>query len=292
MLKIRSISKTFGDIEALKDITFDVDEGEFVFLVGPSGAGKTTLINLILGKYLPDRGEIIVNEVDVTKLAQSEIPEYRQNIGVVFQDFKVLPERTLRENVEVALAVKGVEQSEWAERVDQVLDLTGLSKRSELFPSQLSGGELQRVSLSRALVVNPDILIADEPTGNLDWETADAMMDLFERINKEGKTVIMATHHEGIVDKLKKRTIEIKGGELVGKEAKKAKEIEKEEEEETPEKEEKAEKKEEKPKEDKKEDKKEEDKSDKADKKEKEGSKEEEKETKKTKKVKVEEVEK
>jgi cell division transport system ATP-binding protein len=265
MLKVRNVSKSFGDIVALEDVTFDVDEGEFLFIVGPSGAGKTTLINLILGKYLPDTGEIIVNEVDVAKLDDSEIPEYRQTIGVVFQDFKVLPERTLRENVEVALAVKGVDESEWEERVNQVLELTGLTERATLFPSQLSGGELQRVSLARALVVNPDIIIADEPTGNLDWETADAMMDLFERINKEGKTVIMATHHQIIIDKLKKRTIELKGGKLSGKAAKKAEKIEKEEEKKKEEPKEPEEKKKEEPK---------------------------EKEEKKTKKVKVEEVEK
>lgn len=276
MLKVIDVSKSFGDIESLKDISFDVDEGEFVFITGPSGAGKTTLINIILGKYLPDRGEIILNEVDITQLKDSEIPEHRQNIGVVFQDFKVLPERTLRENVEVALAVKGVDDSQWKERVDQVLELTGLTKRSELFPSQLSGGELQRVSLARALVVNPDIIIADEPTGNLDWETADAMMDLFERINKEGKTVIMATHHQIIVDKLKKRTIEIKDGSLVGKEAKKAEQK-------------KEEKKEEKDKKDEEKAKEEVEQEKKTDKKE---DKEEKKEKKKTKKVKVEEVEK
>lgn len=232
MLKLKNVTKTFGDIVALEDITFDIDEGEFVFIVGPSGAGKTTLINLILGKYLPDEGEIVLGGEDITKLKDTEIPEHRQNIGVVFQDFKVLPERTLRENIEVALAVKGVDESEWKERVDQVLELTGLTKRSELFPSQLSGGELQRVSLSRALVVNPDIIIADEPTGNLDWETADAMMDLFERINKEGKTVIVATHHEGIIDKLKKRKIALKEGKLVGKESKKTKEEKKDKEDE------------------------------------------------------------
>jgi cell division transport system ATP-binding protein len=226
MLKIKDVTKTFGEIEALKDISFDVDEGEFVFIVGPSGAGKTTLVNLILGKYLPDSGEIEVNGVEVTKLSKEEIPDFRQNIGVIFQDFKVLSERTLRENIEVALAVKGVSDSEWKERVDQVLDLTGLSERSELFPAQLSGGELQRAALARALVVNPEIIIADEPTGNLDWETADAMMELFEKINKEGKTIIMATHHKGIIDKLNKRKIVIKKGKLAedtGKKDKKKK---------------------------------------------------------------------
>lgn len=269
MLKFRNVTKTFGDIEALKDITFDVNEGEFVFIVGPSGAGKTTLINLILGRYLPDEGEIVVNDQDITRLKNEDIPEYRQNIGVVFQDFKVLPERTLRENVEVALAVKGVDEGEWRERVDQVLELTGILNRSELFPSQLAGGELQRASLARALVVNPDIVIADEPTGNLDWDTADEMVDLFEKINKEGKTVLMATHHQAIVDKLDKRVIELKGGELAGKSEKDAEKLEKKEK-----------------KKDKKEDK--EEKSDKSDKEDKDDDEKDEK----TKKVKVEEVDK
>jgi cell division transport system ATP-binding protein len=209
MLKISKVSKKFGDIVALEDISFDVDAGEFVFITGPSGSGKTTLIRMILREILPDTGEILLDDKDITKLKNKDVPKLRQQIGVVFQDFKVLPERTVRENVDVALAVIGLKKDEWKRRVDNVLDLVGLTKRSKLFPSQLSGGELQRVSLARALVVNPKILLADEPTGNLDWDTADKMMELFERINQEGKTVIMATHHEIIVDKLKKRSVEL-----------------------------------------------------------------------------------
>ncbi|MBU0846309.1 ATP-binding cassette domain-containing protein, partial [Patescibacteria group bacterium] len=150
------------------------------------------------------------------RLPDKYIPSLRQQIGVVFQDFKVLPERTVRENVEVALAVKGTPLSEWKKRVGDVLNLVGLIERSSLFPSQLSGGELQRVSLARALVINPKMILADEPTGNLDWDTADELMDLFEKISKEGKTVIMATHHRGIVDKLKKREIKIDNGKITG----------------------------------------------------------------------------
>ena len=133
---------------------------------------------------------------------------------MVFQDFKVLPYRTIRENVEVALAVKGVEESEWKSRVDQVLALVGLTDRAELFPSQLSGGELQRVSLARALVVDPELILADEPTGNLDWDTAEEIVELFEKVHNNGKTVIMATHHRAIVDKLGKRVIELKKGKV------------------------------------------------------------------------------
>jgi cell division transport system ATP-binding protein len=146
----------------------------------------------------------------------------RQKIGVVFQDFKVLHERTLRENVDIALAVIGLPRNEWQARTDHVLNLVGLSNRSEMFPSQLSGGELQRVSLARALVVNPEMILADEPTGNLDWETADKLVELFKKINEEGKTIIMATHHQLLVKKLGKRVVELKLAE-VAKEKKNSK---------------------------------------------------------------------
>jgi cell division transport system ATP-binding protein len=227
MLKIKGVTKTFGDIIALSDISFDVKSGEFVFITGPSGSGKTTLLRLILRDLLPDNGEIMLDDIDVTQIETKDIPTLRQQIGVVFQDFKLLPERTLRENVEVALAVLGVDQTEWQERVDLVLELVGLLNRSELFPSQLSGGELQRVSLARALVVNPKLILADEPTGNLDWETAEKMMDLFEKINKEGKTIIIASHHKGIIDKLGKRTVQLKEGKVVGQNKKLAKDKDK-----------------------------------------------------------------
>lgn len=223
MLKFKNVTKKFGDITAIEDITFEVNDGDFLFIMGPSGAGKTTLIRLILREFTPDKGEIIFNNENIVKLPTKKIPHLRQQMGVVFQDFKVLPESTLRENVEVALAVVGLPKEEWDARVDHVLKLVGLDERANLFPSQLSGGELQRLSLARALVVNPKILLADEPTGNLDWDTADKMMDLFEKINKEGKTIIMATHHKLIVDKLGKNVIRIENGKIVegGKKVKK-----------------------------------------------------------------------
>lgn len=218
MLKIRNVKKTFGEIEALSDVSFDISDGEFVFVIGPSGSGKTTLIRLILREILPDSGEIIFEDRNITKLAPKEIPKYRQKIGVVFQDYKILPERTLKENLEVALAVINVNSKEWKSRVENVLDLVGLSERANLFPSQLSGGEIQRASLARALVVNPKLILADEPTGNLDWDTADGIMELFEKINKEGKTIVTATHNRQIVDKLGKRVIELVEGKVVSKE--------------------------------------------------------------------------
>lgn len=197
---------------ALNNISFEIDKGEFVFITGPSGAGKTTILKLILGEMLPDSGEVIVDGSDTKHLKDKDLPYFRQKIGTVFQDFKVLPERTVSENIEVALAVIGLPEKDWPERMKHVLKLVGLSKQEHLFPSQLSGGELQRVSLARALSVNPKILLADEPTGNLDWDTSGAVMELFEKINKEGKTVIMATHNQEIVKKHKKRVIHIVGG--------------------------------------------------------------------------------
>ena len=218
MIKFKNVTKKFGDIAALSNVTFEIENGEFVFITGPSGAGKTTLIKLILREILPDSGEVIFDGINLTQLPEKEIPEIRRKMGTVFQDFKVLPERTLRENVEVALAVCNIPIEEWKGRVDKILELVGLGERSELFPSQLSGGELQRASLARALVVNPKLLMADEPTGNLDWDTSDGIMQLFERINKEGKTIIMATHNEMILNKYKKRIIRLKLGKIVNKE--------------------------------------------------------------------------
>ncbi len=224
MVKFAHVSKSFGEIKALVDVSFEVKKGEFVFITGPSGAGKTTLLKLISREILPDSGQIVFDGEDIVNLPQEKIPYLRQKIGVVFQDYKVLPERTVRENVEVPLAVTGINQDEWDARVNQVLKLVGLNERSELFPAQLSGGEIQRVSLARALIINPKLIMADEPTGNLDWETTDGVMNLFEKINKEGKTVIMATHNERIIEKYKKREIKLKEGRIIGQEKVKSEE--------------------------------------------------------------------
>lgn len=212
MVKFKKVTKRFGSVAALTDVSFEVEKGEFVFITGPSGSGKTTILKLILGEISPDAGDVEVDNVNLKNLKSSDISLYRQKIGTVFQDFKVLPERTVAENVEVALAVIGLPENDWPERVKHVLNLVGLSRQTNLFPSQLSGGELQRVSLARALVVNPKLLLADEPTGNLDWETSDSMMKLFEKINQEGKTIIMATHNLEIIKKYKKRVIHLVGG--------------------------------------------------------------------------------
>ena len=217
MLTFKKVAKSFGNTFALSDISFEVKDGEFVFITGPSGAGKTTLLRLITGELSPDKGTIIFGNKDISLLSAKEVPFHRQKIGVVFQDYKILLERTVRENVEVALAVTGIPESEWAKKVANALKSVGLEKKGNLFPAQLSGGEQQRAALARALVVNPKIILADEPTGNLDWETADGIMKLLEKINKEGKTVVVATHNRAIIEKMGKREIELKDGKIAKK---------------------------------------------------------------------------
>lgn len=209
MLKVKGLTKSFGKVVVLNDLSFDVKEGEFVFITGPSGSGKTTFMRLILRELLPNKGGIFLDDVDVTKIPKKQVPNLRQHIGAVFQDYKILAERTVRENINVAMAVVGIPSEEWDARARQVLKLTGIEDKIDMFPAQLAGGELQRVAMARALVINPKIILADEPTGNLDWETADKIMDLFEKINKEGKTILMATHHQGIVEKMNKRVIHL-----------------------------------------------------------------------------------
>lgn len=217
MIQFENVSKSFGSIKALDKITFEVKDGEFVFLTGPSGAGKTTILKLILRDLVADTGKVVFDETDLSTIDKKEVPFLRQQMGIVFQDFKVITERTVSENVEVVLAVSNVPEEEWNARVKHVLKLVGLEDRTRLFPSQLSGGELQRVSLARALVVNPKLILADEPTGNLDWKTAEGIMELLEKVNKEGKTIIMATHHEGIIKHGKHRVIELVDGKIVKK---------------------------------------------------------------------------
>ena len=215
MIKFKNVTKTFGEVVALKDASFEIEKGEFVFITGPSGSGKTTILKLILKEILPNSGKITFGSQDVEKISEKELPLYRRKIGCVFQDFKVLPGKTVEENIQVALAAIGVPEEKWDKRVNEVLKVSGIEKRADFFPLQLSGGELQRVSFARALVVKPELILADEPTGNLDWDTAKGMMDLFEKISKEGITVIMATHNSMIIDKIKRKQIKLKEGKVV-----------------------------------------------------------------------------
>ena len=212
-ISFKKVTKAYGSTVALNDVSFDIKKGEFVFITGPSGVGKTTILKLILGEIIPGKGEVLVDGTNIVNLDEKTIPLHRQKIGTIFQDFKVLAERTVFENISVALAVIRLPEIEWEDRVKHVLKLVGLSKKMDNFPSQLSGGELQRVSLARALSVNPKIVLADEPTGNLDWETSGVLMELFEKINKEGKTVIMATHNMEIVKKYKHREIHLENSD-------------------------------------------------------------------------------
>jgi len=215
MIKLTNVSKKFGDITALKNVTFEIESGEFVFVTGLSGAGKTTLLKLLLADIFPTEGKVIVFDEDTQKIKKSKIPAFRQEIGVVFQDFKLLNDRTVFENISLPLQVAGKKNEEIEKHVKEVLDLVGLSERANMFPAQLAGGELQRVCLARAVVGNPKLLIADEPTGNLDPTTSWQIIKLIKKINKLGTTVLMATHNMDIVNSLKERVIQMDNGQIL-----------------------------------------------------------------------------
>lgn len=215
MIKFENVTKKFGQITALSEVSFEINDGEFVFLTGPSGAGKTTVFKLILREYLPTEGKVFVGEKDISQLYGSRVCRYRREIGVVFQDFKLLADRTVFENVALPLEIKKIPQPKITEQLEEVLSRVGLLERRNLFPAQLAGGELQRTALARAIITEPKILLADEPTGNLDPKTALQLVELFRQINKDGTTVIMATHNARIVDSFKERVIELIEGKVV-----------------------------------------------------------------------------
>jgi cell division transport system ATP-binding protein len=216
MIKFVGVSKKYkNDIIAVSNINFTIDNGEFVFLVGPSGAGKSTILKLLLREEIPTTGSIFVDKKDITKLKRKEVPYLRRNIGVVFQDFKLLPNKTVYENIAFALQIVEAEPKYIRRRVPMVLSLVGLSERANSYPQQLSGGEQQRVSIARAIVNEPSILVADEPTGNLDPDTSWEIVKLLSEINKRGTTVIMSTHAKDIVDSMKKRVIALEKGNIV-----------------------------------------------------------------------------
>lgn len=221
IIRFENVSKTYqGDITVLQNINLVIYPGEFVSLVGASGVGKSTLLKLIYAEEVPTEGEVYFNERPITQINRKHLPYYRRNIGTVFQDFKLLPQKTAFENVAYALEVDGCSQEEIDAQVPEILDIVGLASKMEKFPHQLSGGEQQRVSLARALIHRPKVIIADEPTGNLDPVSSNEIIQLLLEINSFGTTVILATHNKGVVDNLGKRVIILKDGRIAHDESK------------------------------------------------------------------------
>lgn len=216
MISMENVTKVYkGEVLALQNASCEVQRGEFVFLVGPSGSGKSTFMRLLNKEEKPDRGRIFVAGKDIGELPNWKVPFLRRNIGCVFQDFKLLPNKTVVQNVAFALEVIGRPRGVIKEKVPAILELVGLSKKMHNYPDELSGGEQQRVSIARAFVNRPLILLADEPTGNLDPNTSMGIMTLLDRINRTGTTVVMATHDRSIVDKMRRRVVELDRGQIV-----------------------------------------------------------------------------
>ncbi|MGB2952530.1 MAG: cell division ATP-binding protein FtsE [Gaiellaceae bacterium] len=215
MIVFEGVTKIYEpDVAALRDVSFVIEKGEFVFVVGASGSGKSTIIRLILKELDPTGGKILVGGRDLTRLKRSKVPLLRRNVGCVFQDFKLLSNRTAAENVAFALKVQGESRGQIRSKVPEVLTLVGLADKMASLPDELSGGEQQRVSIARAVVNHPPLLICDEPTGNLDPDTSVGIMQLLYRINRAGTTVLMATHDREMVDKMRKRVIALDDGRL------------------------------------------------------------------------------
>ena len=215
MIKLEHVSKAYSaGIPALNDVSLHIKEGEFVFVVGESGSGKSTFIRLLLKELEPTSGKIFINGQEINRLKRKQIPKLRRNIGVVFQDFRLLRDRNVYENVAFAMEVLGYDKKEIRKRVLEVLDLVGLKNKVRQYPDQLSGGEQQRVVIARAIVNKPKLLICDEPTGNLDPDTSMEIMKVLEQINAMGTTIIMATHDRDIVDRMKKRVVILDHGRL------------------------------------------------------------------------------
>ncbi|CAN5131657.1 cell division ATP-binding protein FtsE [soil metagenome] len=229
MIRLQNVSKTYGTGEsALSDLSLIIEKGEFAFLIGPSGSGKTTLLRLLTREMLPTEGAIYVNDIDIVTLPNSKVPHLRKKIGVVFQDLKLLMDRTIFENIILPLEMASLDHATAEKKVLEVLDQVGVASHKDKFPVQLSGGELQRVAIARALVFGPDILLADEPTGNLDSATSWEIIKLLQDINNQGTTILMATHNTDVVNSLMKRVISLEKGKLVKDERKSSKKVAKE----------------------------------------------------------------
>ena len=216
LIEMQDVWKAYANgVMAVNGINVHIDKGEFVYIVGPSGSGKSTFIKMMYREEVPTRGKILIDGTDITKLKYREVPFLRRKIGVVFQDFKLLPKLTVYENVAFALEVIEESPRQIRRKVMEVLDLVKLKHKARFFPNELSGGEQQRIAIARSIVNNPPVVVADEPTGNLDPENAWSIMEIFERINNNGTTVVMATHNKEIVDRMVKRVIAIEGGMIV-----------------------------------------------------------------------------
>jgi len=221
MILMENVSKTYENgVQALHDVNMFIEKGEFVFLVGTSAAGKSTLVKLMMKEIEPTSGNIVINGVDVCSLTRKEIPYFRRTIGVVFQDFRLLPNKTAYDNIAYAMEIVGASRREIRRQVPNVLSMVGLTHKANMYPNELSGGEQQRVSIARAIVNNPAVLIADEPTGNLDPATAKDIMEIMETINRRGTTVVMSTHAKDIVNTMQKRVIHVEGGAIAHAEKK------------------------------------------------------------------------
>lgn len=217
MIRFEHVSKQYKRSQhlALDDVSFTIEPGEFVFLVGSSGSGKSSMLRLMVREDRPTSGTVIVNGQDLAKLRNRKIPSFRRRLGIVFQDFRLLPNRNVFDNVAFGMEVIGKKRSEIRERVPEVLELVGLAGKEKNLPHELSGGEQQRVAVARAFVNNPSLVIADEPTGNLDPATSVGIMKLLDRINRTGTTVVMATHDVAIVDQMRKRIIQLDHGHII-----------------------------------------------------------------------------
>ncbi|MFV0381470.1 MAG: cell division ATP-binding protein FtsE [Breznakia sp.] len=217
MIYLENVSKVYpSGVQAIKNITLHIDQGEFIYIIGPTGSGKSTLIKLLDGEEIPDRGNVIVAGTNVGKLKFKKVPYYRRNIGVVFQDYRLLPDLTIFENIAFALEAIGLHKIDIRKRVREVLKLVSLESKSKAFPRELSGGQQQRATIGRAIANNPKVLIADEPTGNLDPDMSHDIMNLLEKINnEEDTTIVMVTHDKNIVERFKKRTIALDEGYIV-----------------------------------------------------------------------------
>ena len=214
-IKFEKVSKKYGSISAIKSVNFEINKGDFIFIVGPSGAGKSTIVKMLLNQVKPSVGRVLVNDIDLSLGKKNEINDIRVKTGVIFQDFQLINDKTIEENIALNLDIAAWPQLKIPARIEEVLKITGLKNRRHLFPSQLSGGELQRTALARALSNEPELIIADEPTGNLDIENSWNIIKILKDVNQKNKTtVIMATHNLDVVNSLKRRIIYLKNGEI------------------------------------------------------------------------------